>query len=43
MDRETDGVVTPTAIMDPVPLAGTTVQRAGLHNVDLIETWMCAD
>lgn len=31
------GVVTPTAIMDPVQLAGTTVQRASLHNVDLIE------
>ena len=24
--------------MDPVPLAGTTVQRASLHNVDLIES-----
>lgn len=31
------GVVTPTAIMDPVRLAGTTVQRASLHNVDLIK------
>ncbi|API88917.1 DNA ligase (NAD(+)) LigA [Marinilactibacillus sp. 15R] len=31
------GVVTPTAIMDPVHLAGTTVQRASLHNVDLIK------
>ena len=31
------GVVTPTAIMDPVQLAGTTVQRASLHNVDLIQ------
>lgn len=30
------GVVTPTAIMDPVQLAGTTVQRATLHNVDLM-------
>ncbi|PRY82887.1 NAD-dependent DNA ligase LigA [Alkalibacterium olivapovliticus] len=30
------GVVTPTAIMDPVQLAGTTVQRASLHNVDLM-------
>lgn len=30
------GVVTPTAIMDPVQLAGTTVQRASLHNEDLI-------
>lgn len=30
------GVVTPTAVMDPVQLAGTTVQRASLHNVDLI-------
>lgn len=31
------GVVTPTAIMDPVQLAGTTVQRASLHNVDLMK------
>lgn len=31
------GVVTPTAVMDPVPLAGTTVSRASLHNVDLIQ------
>ncbi|PMB84456.1 DNA ligase [Dolosicoccus paucivorans] len=32
------GVVTPTALMDPVHLAGTTVQRASLHNIDLIQT-----
>ncbi|MBF6977647.1 NAD-dependent DNA ligase LigA [Aerococcaceae bacterium zg-BR22] len=31
------GVVTPTAVMDPVFLAGTTVQRATLHNIDFIE------
>lgn len=30
------GVVTPTAIMQPVSLAGTTVARASLHNMDLI-------
>ncbi|MFC4734957.1 NAD-dependent DNA ligase LigA [Bacillus daqingensis] len=30
------GVVTPTAILDPVSVAGTTVQRASLHNEDLI-------
>ena len=30
------GVVTPTAVMDPVFLAGSTVQRASLHNVDLV-------
>lgn len=30
------GVVTPTATMDPVLLAGSTVQRASLHNMDLI-------
>lgn len=30
------GVVTPTAIMDPVQLAGTTVRRASLHNIDLM-------
>lgn len=31
------GVVTPTAIMEPVTVAGTTVRRASLHNVDLIK------
>lgn len=31
------GVVTPTAVMDPVSLAGTTVARATLHNVDMIK------
>ncbi|MEC1524396.1 NAD-dependent DNA ligase LigA [Neobacillus niacini] len=30
------GVVTPTAILIPVKVAGTTVQRASLHNEDLI-------
>ncbi|KGA96253.1 DNA ligase LigA [Alkalihalobacillus alcalophilus ATCC 27647 = CGMCC 1.3604] len=30
------GVVTPTAILDPVIVAGTTVKRASLHNEDLI-------
>ena len=30
------GAVTPTAVLDPVTLAGTTVQRASLHNEDLI-------
>ncbi|MED3624962.1 NAD-dependent DNA ligase LigA [Neobacillus thermocopriae] len=30
------GVVTPTAILEPVKVAGTTVQRASLHNEDLI-------
>lgn len=30
------GVVTPTAILAPVRVAGTTVQRASLHNEDLI-------
>ncbi|RFU61830.1 NAD-dependent DNA ligase LigA [Peribacillus glennii] len=30
------GVVTPTAILDPVRVAGTTVGRASLHNEDLI-------
>ncbi|MRX72668.1 NAD-dependent DNA ligase LigA [Bacillus lacus] len=30
------GVITPTAILDPVRIAGTTVQRASLHNEDLI-------
>lgn len=31
------GVVTPTAIMEPVLLDGSTVQRATLHNVDMIQ------
>ncbi|MGM8364020.1 NAD-dependent DNA ligase LigA [Virgibacillus sp. W0181] len=31
------GVVTPTAILDPVKIAGSTVQRASLHNADLIK------
>jgi DNA ligase (NAD+) len=30
------GVVTPTAILEPVKVAGSTVQRASLHNEDLI-------
>jgi DNA ligase (NAD+) len=30
------GVITPTAILEPVKVAGTTVQRASLHNEDLI-------
>ncbi len=31
------GVITPTALMDPVRLAGTSVARASLHNADLIK------
>ncbi|PWF99941.1 NAD-dependent DNA ligase LigA [Levilactobacillus bambusae] len=31
------GIVTPTAVMDPVQLAGTTVARASLHNPDYLE------
>lgn len=31
------GVITPTAILDPVHVAGTTVSRASLHNEDLIK------
>ncbi len=30
------GVVTPTAVLEPVRVAGTTVKRASLHNEDLI-------
>ncbi len=31
------GVLTPTAILEPVQLAGTTVTRATLHNEDMIK------
>ncbi len=31
------GAVTPVAILEPVLLAGTTVQRASLHNADIIQ------
>lgn len=31
------GVLTPTAVLDPVTLAGTTVSRATLHNEDFIK------
>lgn len=30
------GVLTPTAVLEPVHLAGTTVSRATLHNIDFI-------
>lgn len=30
------GVITPVAIMEPVQIAGSTVQRASLHNFDLL-------
>lgn len=32
------GNVTPTAVMDPVQLAGTTVSRASLHNPDYLKS-----
>ena len=31
------GVITPTAILEPVQVAGSTVGRASLHNEDLIK------
>lgn len=31
------GAVTPTALLEPVKVAGTTVQRASLHNEDFIK------
>ena len=30
------GALTPTAVFDPIRLAGTTVSRATLHNEDFI-------
>lgn len=32
------GVLTPTAVFDPVELEGTTVSRASLHNVSIIKS-----
>jgi DNA ligase (NAD+) len=32
------GVVTPTAVFDPIFLAGTSVSRANLHNGDIIDS-----
>jgi DNA ligase (NAD+) len=31
------GAVTPVANLEPVPIAGTTVKRASLHNADIIQ------
>lgn len=31
------GIIAPTAVLEPVQLAGTTVSRATLHNYDLVE------
>ncbi|HPF41156.1 MAG TPA: NAD-dependent DNA ligase LigA [Phycisphaerae bacterium] len=31
------GTITPRAVMDPVPLSGTTVRHASLHNFDQVE------
>jgi DNA ligase (NAD+) len=31
------GIITPTALLDPVPIAGVTVSRASLHNFDFIQ------
>jgi DNA ligase, NAD-dependent len=31
------GIIAPTAVMEPVFLAGTTVSRASLHNFDLVQ------
>ncbi len=31
------GVITPTALLTPVPIAGVTVSRASLHNFDFVQ------
>jgi DNA ligase (NAD+) len=31
------GIITPRAVMDPVPLSGTTVRHASLHNFDQVD------
>ncbi len=31
------GIIAPTALLEPVSLAGTTVSRASLHNFDLVQ------
>jgi DNA ligase (NAD+) len=31
------GIIAPTALLEPVTLAGTTVSRASLHNFDLVQ------
>lgn len=33
------GAITPVAVMNPVQLSGTVVQRASLHNADIIESF----
>lgn len=32
------GILTPTAVFDPVELEGTTVERANLHNISIMES-----
>ncbi len=36
VDLGRTGALTPVAVLDPVPLSGTTVSRASLHNIDYV-------
>lgn len=37
------GVLTPTAIFEPVEIDGTTVEKASLHNISMMRHLLCGD
>lgn len=37
MDPSRTGLINPVAIFDPVELEGTTVSRASVHNISIME------